>query len=551
MGGRRGSRAPRSSTSATPPRCSPRVAAARPDVVVHTAYRMTTRASTSRARARSPRAAVAAGARLVHLSSDLVFPGTGDAGADRGRRAAPGHALRRVQARGRAPVPARRAARAHVAHLRRRASRRRRSGSRSTSPTACATWPSSPTSCAARSPSADLAAAVLELPLDRSRPRPPPARCTSRAPTRSRAWSSRASCAPPRARSGRAARRARRPRPAQAPRPRLLAGARPAARAPARRARGPGGVRAVVVGAGVVGLTTAVRLREAGIDADVVARDEPPDTTSAVAAALWYPYRALPAERVTAWSAADLRTRWPRSPSVAGSGVRMLAGTERLAPDAPDPWWRDGGAGPASARARACASSRPSSTCRSTCRGWSARLRALGGTRRAPRRRLARRARGRRRGQLRGPRRARAGRRRVADRGARAGRARGGARRARVAARPVRPASSSSTSCRASDDVVLGGTARGGRRGPHAPTRRPPTAIRARCAALVPALRDAPVVDVAVGLRPARPAVRLEAEGRVVHCYGHGGAGVTLAWGCAGEVAALLGPGGRRYAAPR
>jgi D-amino-acid oxidase len=58
-------------------------------------------------------------------------------------------------------------------------------------------------------------------------------------------------------------------------------------------------------------------------------------------------------------------------------------------------------------------------------------------------------------------------------------------------------------------------------------------------------VRDAPVVSVAVGLRPARPSVRLEAEGRVVHCYGHGGAGVTLAWGCAVEVAALLGAGGR------
>ena len=86
-------------------------------------------------------------------------------------------------------------------------------------------------------------------------------------------------------------------------------------------------------------------------------------------------------------------------------------------------------------------------------------------------------------------------------------------------------------------------------RGSAAATRDPATtaAIRARCAALVPALRDAPVVDVAVGLRPVRPAVRLEVEGRVVHCYGHGGAGVTLAWGCAGEVAALLGAGGERY----
>jgi D-amino-acid oxidase len=54
-----------------------------------------------------------------------------------------------------------------------------------------------------------------------------------------------------------------------------------------------------------------------------------------------------------------------------------------------------------------------------------------------------------------------------------------------------------------------------------------------------------------VGLRPARPSVRLEEErlahgagqvSRVVHCYGHGGAGVTLSWGCADEVASLVGP---------
>ena len=43
-----------------------------------------------------------------------------------------------------------------------------------------------------------------------------------------------------------------------------------------------------------------------------------------------------------------------------------------------------------------------------------------------------------------------------------------------------------------------------------------------------------------VGLRPVRPAVRLERVGDVVHCYGHGGAGVTMSWGCADEVAALV-----------
>jgi D-amino-acid oxidase len=58
----------------------------------------------------------------------------------------------------------------------------------------------------------------------------------------------------------------------------------------------------------------------------------------------------------------------------------------------------------------------------------------------------------------------------------------------------------------------------------------------------VPELRDARVLRHKVGLRPARPAVRLERDGDVVHCYGHGGAGVTLSWGCAEDVAALAGP---------
>lgn len=51
-----------------------------------------------------------------------------------------------------------------------------------------------------------------------------------------------------------------------------------------------------------------------------------------------------------------------------------------------------------------------------------------------------------------------------------------------------------------------------------------------------------------VGLRPARdPGVRVEREvtargGVLVHNYGHGGAGVTVAWGCAEEAAALAAP---------
>ena len=71
-------------------------------------------------------------------------------------------------------------------------------------------------------------------------------------------------------------------------------------------------------------------------------------------------------------------------------------------------------------------------------------------------------------------------------------------------------------------------------------------AIVERCADLVPALRDAAVLEQVVGLRPGRPAVRLEVEERsrgpwIVHNYGHGGSGITLSWGCAREVAAVVG----------
>jgi D-amino-acid oxidase len=94
------------------------------------------------------------------------------------------------------------------------------------------------------------------------------------------------------------------------------------------------------------------------------------------------------------------------------------------------------------------------------------------------------------------------------------------------------------------DDVVVGGTAIEGATGV-APDPTVEAAELARASALVPALRGEQVLSRAVGLRPGRPTVRLDrtlVAGRpVVSCYGHGGAGVTLSWGCAADVAALVG----------
>jgi D-amino-acid oxidase len=87
-------------------------------------------------------------------------------------------------------------------------------------------------------------------------------------------------------------------------------------------------------------------------------------------------------------------------------------------------------------------------------------------------------------------------------------------------------------------DVVLGGTDDDG---DWSRTPSPEVAddILRRATALVPEVAKARVVRHKVGLRPARPEVRLERVGDVIHCYGHGGAGVTLSWGCADEVLRL------------
>lgn len=98
-------------------------------------------------------------------------------------------------------------------------------------------------------------------------------------------------------------------------------------------------------------------------------------------------------------------------------------------------------------------------------------------------------------------------------------------------------------------DCVLGGTSDPGVEDLDVDPRAR-DAILERCRAIEPHLREASVRAVKVGLRPYRDAVRLELEARpegvIVHDYGHGGAGVTLSWGCAAEVVELVQAHARR-----
>lgn len=297
--------------------------------------------------------------------------------------------------------------------------------------------------------------------------------------------------------------------------------------------------RVMVVGAGVVGLTCAVRLLEAGHRVDVVARDLPRETTSAVAPALCYPQLLFPPDRVAGWTARTFEVLADLAADET-SGVRMLPGTEVLTQPQVRPWW--GAALPGLERATDLPEGYVD--------GWTctapvvempvhldwlrARMLALGGTLT----RLHLRA--------------------LPTGGDVVVNCSGlGSRLLApdLSLTPVRgqvvvveqvgldrwwldPASPSYVVPR-SGEVVVGGTEEDGEwsRTPSAATAE---AILARAARLVPELAGARVLRHQAGLRPARPTVRLERAGRVVHCYGHGGAGVTLAWGCADDVVRLI-----------
>ena len=87
------------------------------------------------------------------------------------------------------------------------------------------------------------------------------------------------------------------------------------------------------------------------------------------------------------------------------------------------------------------------------------------------------------------------------------------------------------------DCTVLGGTAQV-TNDDESPNDGDTLEILRRCSNLFPVLATAVVKSVAVGLRPGRKTIRLEREPatNIIHNYGHGGGGYTVSWGCAIQV---------------
>lgn len=316
-------------------------------------------------------------------------------------------------------------------------------------------------------------------------------------------------------------------------------------------------MRILVIGAGVSGLTTGLSLLRDGHEVTIWAKDLPPHTTSNRAAAVWYPYRAAPIDRVTRWGATSYRTflriaeeepeagilvstvfdlRLERADMLpewaAEVGGMRHATAEELPPGYADAFVFDtpvidtsiymnylraafGRAG-GQIEQRAVGLLEEAFAASSVvvnCTGLGSRELVGDTDVHAARGQVVR----------------------VRHNGYR-----------RVLLDDFGPNALAYIVPRL-HDIILGGTDEEDREDT-TPDPEQTRGILQRCAALAPefaGITEEDILEVRCGLRPLRTTVRLELERpasdrMLAHNYGHGGAGVTLSWGCAAEVVELL-----------
>ncbi len=312
------------------------------------------------------------------------------------------------------------------------------------------------------------------------------------------------------------------------------------------------GKNVLVLGAGVSGLSTSILLREAGYAVTIWAKELPPHTTSDVAAAFWYPYLCQPRDKAVVWSKFTREYLKNHALGDNSSGCVVRTFTEMFETQVGEPWWKD-----------AVVSYRrplPDELPEGYVDGYQTdvvlmdsqkymrwlvdQFTALGGqihqktvttideafddcpivincTGLGSRELFGDESVYPVRGQI-------------------------------VVAKPngyntlfvVDSLTNGLTHITPRiDDLVIGGVSQ-----PHnwnlEVDESDTAAILERARAFSPLFEDLDILDIRVGLRPARDEVRLEREdrerGSVIHNYGHGGAGYTLSWGCAQDVVKIV-----------
>lgn len=308
----------------------------------------------------------------------------------------------------------------------------------------------------------------------------------------------------------------------------------------------------LVIGAGVSGLSTGILLQRAGYDVEIWAKDLPPDTTSDVAAAFWYPYLCFPRDKAIVWSkySREFLTEHALPDPESGCVVRTF--TELFEQKVEEPWWKEavesysrpkvadlpdgyldayqtdvvlmdsekymrwlfaefnrGGGVVHQREIHSLSEAIEQSLIVVNCTG-------LGSI--------------------------------VLCRDERLYPVRGQILRVKDNGYKNLYVSDSETNGLVHitpriTDIVIGGVSQVGNSNLEV-SDDDTQGILKRVAKLAPEFSDVEILEVKVGLRPARDEVRLEAEvfpeGVVIHNYGHGGAGYTLSWGCAHDVVELV-----------
>lgn len=307
-----------------------------------------------------------------------------------------------------------------------------------------------------------------------------------------------------------------------------------------------------IIGCGVSGLSCGIRLLQAGFaEVRIVARELPPHTTSNRAAAVWYPYKAYPEERVLGWGAATFRAMAALMADPL-SGISTTTLIEPFDETTADPWWKTA--------VTAFRHATPDELPAGYTDGYVVEVplietplymdylvnwfRRLGGVIEQGEVRSLEEV-------------AESGRLIINCAGLGAKELTGDEKLYPIRGQIVRvTAVADKTSfvdefshkslayvIPRRDDTIVGGTAQVGDWDLTVDGETAVEILRKACE-LQPELTNVEILEHTVGLRPGRDQLRLECEllddhCAVIHNYGHGGAGFTLSWGCADEVTAL------------
>ncbi|HTE58628.1 MAG TPA: FAD-dependent oxidoreductase [Verrucomicrobiae bacterium] len=308
----------------------------------------------------------------------------------------------------------------------------------------------------------------------------------------------------------------------------------------------------LVVGAGVSGLSSGILLLKAGYKVQIWAKDLPPNTTSNIAAAFWYPYLCSPQDKATGWAGLTLKYLKRHALDDPKSGCRLCTVTEIFDEKVADPWWADAveswrRAGPVDLPEGYIDGYQTEAVLMDTTYylNWLMdQFKELGG-------RIEQR-------EIKHMDEALADHRMVVNCSGLGSRELLGDKQLfPVRGQVVKIKPNGFDHVLADDDgpnslaviiprmhdTVLGGTKQVNDWNLEVDPQDTQDILQ-KARALSPAFESVEVISESVGLRPARSEVRLEIEKMgdkaVVHNYGHGGAGFTLSWGCATDVVRLV-----------